>query len=60
MGEGWAGESRWWEGSGKGWKQDWVEGELGLDAVSVEASADPAGDCEDERTTWRSYSRLVW
>lgn len=54
-GEGWAGEGRWGEGSGKGRKQDWVEGELGWDAVLVEASVDPQGVV----TQGQSCSRLV-
>lgn len=42
-GEGWAGEGRWGEGSGKGRKQDWVEGERGWDARSLSGSLSRPG-----------------
>lgn len=42
-GEGWAGEGRWREGSGKGRKQDWVEGERGWDACSLSGSLSRPG-----------------
>lgn len=43
----------------RGSRTGWRENEAGMHAVSVEVSADPAEGCEDETTTWQSYSRLV-
>lgn len=44
---------------GRRGRTGWRENEAGMHAVSVEASADPTEGCEDETTTWQSYSRLV-